>query len=189
MSLKAEITTALCTVSCALGIGYVMQSGHAAEIRYGSGEFKAEQRAPAVNVSSLPFTVRDMAFAKDGEIVAVESVILASADLDEAKDPMPEPAVSESEGDLDALHQMAIDPECALTAKALVAEEAIMNLMVHSPCHAGQPVTVSYADVSLDKQLSSEGMLTASIPGAGDAAHVRVSFSDGERITALTLPE
>lgn len=35
MSLRAEITTTICAVGCALGIGYVMQQGDVAELRYG----------------------------------------------------------------------------------------------------------------------------------------------------------
>lgn len=185
MSVKAEILTALCTVSCALGIGYIMQSGQAAELRYGSGERAAPQTVMTVaRATSSPFTVRDMAFAKDGEIVAVEGVMLTSADMPRAK------TMEHTLATVDLLDDtgaplLAHDPECDLSARAVVDGDAVMTLVVDAPCYGGEPVIVTYAQQNFDGQLSPEGTLEAAMPVSGEHAQVRIAFANGEHITAL----
>lgn len=94
MSLRAEISTTLCAVGCALGIGYVMQSGDAAELRYGGkghgllaqGYFVGEPPQPGVDKVMSP-TLHDTTL-DDAEIQLTSAPINAaglSGQFDPAK--------------------------------------------------------------------------------------------------------
>ena len=82
MSRKTEIITAVCTFGCAMGIGFVMQSGEVAKMRYGSGELMATSTMPLVGEPPVPVRVTDLTIATDDEKFDVQGITLTSAKVD-----------------------------------------------------------------------------------------------------------
>lgn len=184
MSLKVELATAACTVACAFAIGFVMQSGDVAELRYGTTAFTDAPRVTVSYASYPHFVVRDMTVASDNDTLDVQQITLASAELTET-----ERAAAATrkvdQRDVVSDENLALAPQCDLSARAVLDGEAMMTLKLEAPCYGQEQVLVSYAEQSFSETLSSEGKLETVMPAADDGAHVRVSFANGERITAL----
>ena len=184
MSSKEEIATAAFTVGCAFAIGFVMQSGEVAELRYGNSE-SATVLNTSTSYRSYPhFTVRDMAVVKDNDLLDLQQITLASAELTETE--KADALLRSTDQKEDFPYELLTSvPECDLSARAVLGAEAMMTLMLTAPCYGEEKVFVSYADQNLSGELSPDGTFETVLVAAHADRHVRVSFANGESITAL----
>lgn len=188
MSLRAELVTAACTVGCALGIGFVMQSGEVAEMRYGTGAVSAIPSMPVVGEPALPLRVRDMTLHRDGETLDVKQITLTSAEIKTANvfsNPMTASASSQEVADL-FNPDIGRDPACALSAAAEPTSAAMVSLAVSAPCYSGEVVVITQGPLKFSETLDGQGGLSLNVPALSENARISIEFEDGERISAFT---
>ncbi len=197
MSRKTEIVTAVGTLGCALGVGFMMQSGEVAELRYGtttsishpSMEFVGKivtMTAPDLEVETLnlePFTVEGIKLTS-----ALVPALPVLARPDTLTNVVADPDVfdlylkpNQVEGSLLApeLEKM---PDCAIAATATPQAAAMMAYTLSAPCFAGQTVVISHEDLMFSEVLSEDGTLKTDIPALAEEATIRAFFETGETI-------
>lgn len=193
MSRKTEIVTAVGTVSCAVAIGFFMQSTEVAELRYGARLIPTLSAAPLVGEPVTPHA----ASTEDTAPLDVEAITLTSAEL----------ALPGLKFDPGALIRASLDasvfqtsdaassvigidpakvPDCRIDASASVQAAAIIAFSMTAPCHAGMPVTVRHADLTFSALVSDDGTLDQGIPALAKTARVDVVFETGETAHATT---
>lgn len=194
MTFKAELVTVVCTVGCALGIGFVMQSSEVAELRYGSGEISTKSAMPIVGKHIAPVRVRDMTVGAKGELLDVRLIQLTSAEVKQANmfNVQIGNAVSATNAseDIEDLFDpdIALDPECDITVLATPNNEAMVSLFLSAPCYGSEPVVVSQGRLKISEALDPDGALELEMPALGTEAEILIDFQNGERITAFAIP-
>ena len=195
MSRKTEIMTAACTLGCAVGIGFVMQNGEIAELRYGSGEITAMSTTPVVGKPAVPLRVTDLSIAPEEieETLDAENITLTSAKIDI----LPEPvelrtgvievsAPASSIDDIDAgSHDIARAPDCELTARATPTAGAMVDVTLEAPCYSGERVAIRHEEMNFAQNLSATGNLKVTVPALVSDVSISFSFLNGEVITAF----
>lgn len=197
MSLKTEIVTAVGTISCAIAIGFVMQSGEVAELRYG-----ARAAIPAVAATPLvgqPVAPPSAGLREDTPL-SVEAITLTSAQIHQPVilyDPgfLIKAALDHSTFELprtaDSDHASGADDlsDCFITASAAAQAAAMVAFSLEAPCHAGVPVVVQHDDLMFSTVLSDTGTLDENIPALSQNARIFVTFKTGETAHAFTKIE
>lgn len=186
MARMKEIATAVGTLACALGIGFVMQSTETASQRYGS-----TAKDTLKPLETVPEAAPE-AISPDQEQVAVidvQEVMLTSA--------LPKLAEIAS----DALGSATREPNprtaalpaeeaCEMSATATASLAATATLDLTAPCHADQRVTVHHNGMFFADRTDADGRLRLTVPGLSEQAVFIFAFSDGEGAVAQTrLPE
>jgi hypothetical protein len=190
MSQKTEIATAVGTLGCAIAIGFVMQSGEVAELRYGSGA--SAQAATALTTgypASRTFTY-DAVPAHAIAPLEVRSITLTSAPLDvepepkieevqvpetaavDLTDPVGEPSIDMSEN--------TKETACDVKASAVPGAAAMINYHLEAPCFALSSVAISQNGLVFNETLSEGGSLDLMIPAFSEKARLTTIFSDGQ---------
>lgn len=193
MSHKTEIATAVGTLACAVGIGFVMQSGEVAELRYGStatisDEVVAQSTVllDKIEIANLPFlsvepelAVNDITLtsAEDdtfGNLPSIEEPVLILAS---AASPLYEPAAPE------------IRPKhvCPVTLSAETFAAAMVKLSVTAPCLRNERVVVRHKDLEFTETTSTSGGLDLTVPALAEEAIFDVAFVNGQIETATTF--
>lgn len=186
MSRMKEILTAVGTLGCAVGIGFVMQSSDTAEKRYG-GKNVIDHTVPIeVSVSGLgantalldvqEITLTSAEFETTVDVPAVDSqVTTASAPQSVLPEPeFPDPAVK---------------PACEITAEARAVAAAMVNLSMKSLCLPGERVTVHHNGMIFTETTSDTGTLDIMVPALTEEAVFIVAFSNGDGAVAQTKVE
>lgn len=192
MSRKAEILTAVCTLSCAVGIGFVMQSGEVAEMRYGSGQITAMTTTPLVGKPAVPVKVTDLSIAKADQFLDMEEITLTSAKLDlidQVKRGLNNVVPASASPDmLDEFFEddLGAAPRCELTARAKPAAGAMLEYALHAPCFAGERVSIAHEGMNFSEILSDAGTLDLMVPALVSDVKISASFMNGESISAFT---
>ena len=193
MSRKTEIITAVCTFGCAMGIGFVMQSGEVAKMRYGSGELMATSTMPLVGEPPVPVRVTDLTIAKDDEKFDVQGITLTSAKVDMLLNPEIDlTAPVETSVPADVMDEfLAVDiaqaPECVLSAKATPKAAAMMNVSLDAPCYANQRVTVTHEGLAFTQLIPETGKLDFIMPALERNVRVNLAFLNGESISTFAI--
>ena len=193
MSFKAELVTVMCTIGCALGIGFVMQSGEVAELRYGSGEISTQSTMPIVGKHIAPVRVRDMTVGAKGELLDVRQIQLTSAEVKQenlftGQTANSVAAANASENVEDLFDpDIALYPECDISALATPNNDALVSLMLSAPCYGGEPVVVSQGQMKISEALDPDGALELEMPALKAEAEISIAFQNGERITAFAI--
>ncbi len=191
MSRRTEFATAMCTVGCALGIGFIMQSGDVADLRYGSGSVSSISTMPIVGEPVAPIRVRDMTIGADGTLLEVRQMTLTSADvkLSNVFEAQTNGAIAASVAGDELLElfdpDIGLEPECELTALAKSQEAAKVTLTLAAPCYAGEPILVTQAQQTISETLDAAGILELELPVLEDDTEISIAFQNGERITAF----
>lgn len=189
MSVKAEIVTAACAVGCAFCIGYVMQSGEVAELRYGSGSFASASVTSDILKPVRPVKVHDATVVGAAGLLDVEQIKLASAGIAGSGHGNHISDQFQSDADVMSDAQIADDivyeVACDVTARAISTEDEMVTLTVDAPCFGDEEISVSHAQLDLSERLSPDGHLELILPAPQTDSHINVSFENGERITAL----
>mgnify|MGYP001792489148 CR=1 FL=1 len=185
MSHKTEIITAVGTLACAVGIGFVMQSGEVAELRYGSAsavpiapEALKVQSTLSLDVIEFP----DTPFSQDEPTLAVSEITLTSADVETLRKlPKLEEPVLISTAAVSPLYQPAA-PEsrprhlCPVKLSAEPFAAAMVKLTLTAPCMQNERVTVRHGGLEFTETTSASGGLDMTVPALSENAVFDITF-------------
>ncbi|WP_227269219.1 hypothetical protein [Roseobacter weihaiensis] len=203
MSRKTEVVTAIGTLGCAIGIGFVMQSDDVVELRYGTGNVAPVTTAPLVGEPATAVSQAGTLPAIDSAQLEMKAITLTSADIDvpeprevgdfvvqalapaETIDPIAEPEVrANPQADL------AQDPEsaaeCTPLAMAEPAAAAMVAYTLVAPCFAGSHVLLTHEGLTFHEMLSAEGRIDLLIPALTEEVRIEAAFASGDSKTAST---
>ena len=203
-----EMVTAAGTLACAVGIGFFMQTGDAAEQRYG-GVGEVVVSAASVTVvnplmpSANPYTkeileVEDIVLTSAQSKPAQQSefLVLASAHLESEEVELPVlkniPLVSATDGSIDTPTDELAEPtvSCEITAEGIATKAAMIELTLNAPCLPNERVTVHHRGMMFTETTSAIGTLEATMPALDQNALVIFAFSNGDgAVTQLEVPE
>jgi hypothetical protein len=189
MSWTTEFVTAFSTVSCAIGIGFLMQSGEVAELRYGSGHLVATSTVPLIGKPPVLVTVSDLTDATEDTGLDVQAITLTSARLPIsgtiAADYRQVVEVSAPDGIFEKLaeHDRSLSDECQVTAQATPTAAAMVRFKLAAPCQGSERVTISHEGMIFAETLSEDGDLEVLIPALKEVAEFTGSFLNGETFT------
>ena len=203
MSRKTEIMTAAGTLACAIGVGFIMQTGEVAELRYGPTPVRTSSAMPIVGAPAPTVKPSSEIEAKPLEPIAMQDVTLTSAQVPTPeKITLPTPLVEiVADEDVFDLYlkpeefwggllvpELEKMPECPIEATASAQAAAMIKYTLTAPCFAGAEVVISHSDLMFSGVLSDDGTLTAEIPALATDAMVRAFFTTGETIeTSLAV--
>lgn len=187
MSRMKEILTAVGTLGCAVGIGFVMQSSDTAEKRYGGKGEVVDHAAPAgVNLAG---------FGASSTLLDVQEIKLTSAEFDTTVDA---PAVDSQVTTVSTPQSVLPDPEfpdpavtptCDITAEARPIAAAMVNLSMKASCLPGERVTVHHNGMIFTESTSDTGTLDITVPALNEEAVFIIAFSNGDGAVAQTKVE
>ena len=167
MTQKTEILTAVGTLACALGIGFVMQSGEVAQMRYGSTTIVALE----TNSDVLPLQVQDIT------LTSAEVPLMPVLTIEDAPDldflPMSPPAQERK------IQMISSKPLCDVSLSAAVRAPAMVDLSLSAPCFAKEDVVVSHAEMRFSATTAADGTLNVSVPALMADAVFEVVFESG----------
>jgi hypothetical protein len=184
-----EVATAAGTLACAVGIGFIMQSGEAAEQRYGGSQTAS---LPVLEETDIATVVVD-----NDTLLEVKDITLTSAEtetLDGVPTVIDEPVVlaSVTASTLEAPTIDAVAPiqNCEITATGFVKNAAMVEVSMSAPCLPNERVTVHHRGMMFTQTTSSDGTLTATIPALDENALFIFAFSNGDgAVTQIKVPE
>ncbi|MEQ5828259.1 hypothetical protein J3456_12905 [Sulfitobacter sp. NFXS29] len=172
-----EILTAVGTLTCAVGIGYVMQSSDTAQQRYGAAE---AQRLVADN----------------GALLEVEGITLTSAALDSPialptlDDRVVKAAAPQSLPPAPESHSTAIPATCDISATADAVAAAMVKLSLDAACLPNERLTVHHNGMIFTEVTDDKGRLSVSVPALAEEAVFILAFGNGDGAVAqTTVPE
>lgn len=186
MSRRKEILTAVGTLGCAAGIGFVMQSSDAAEKRYGSemaNKVPAEQVMPVEGVKS------------SGALLNVQEIKLTSGEL-ESPVTVPQPeaevitvAAPQSVLEQPSVPEAALTPACEISAQARPIAAAMVKLSLDAACLPNERVTVHHNGMIFTQTTSDSGTVELTVPALSEDAVFILAFSNGDGAVAQTRVE
>ncbi|MBW4706766.1 hypothetical protein KX928_03090 [Roseobacter sp. YSTF-M11] len=191
MSHKTEIMTAVGTLACAVGIGFVMQSGEVAELRYGSATTSVENIKAQSALSLERAAPADLEIANDEPVLDVSGITLTSAEvaapqiLPSRQEPvdiatalissLEKPAAPETHPQLVCPVKMTVEPHAA----------AMVKLSLTAPCMQNERVTVSHNGLQFTETTSDTGGLDVAVPAMSERAEFSVAFANGHSVDAI----
>ncbi|MEM6886646.1 MAG: hypothetical protein AAF636_00765 [Pseudomonadota bacterium] len=167
MMQKKEIVTAVGTIGCALGIGFVMQSGEVAEQRYGSLVMPLE-----TNSDTKPLQVQDITLVSASVAPVQTFTFDDTPDLSFA--PISPPAHENQ------VHTIASKPFCDVSLVAATRAVAMVNLSLSAPCFANENVIVSHGNMRFSATTKVDGTLNLTVPALTADATYEVAFIEGQ---------
>ncbi|MEM9307168.1 MAG: hypothetical protein AAGA74_07715 [Pseudomonadota bacterium] len=191
MSRKSEILTAIATLGCAVGVGFVMQSGEEAELRYGPKEPSASS-VPLVgtpaNASTAP--VQAVVALNATRVLEVNDITLTSVKVDASaetaahslKASLQDDARSDI-SDAGTVTQTALNTQdaCVVQGDVQSGAGAILHYTLEATCLVGAPVGISHAGLQFHEVIPSNGILTVSFPALTEQAKINAEFENGMR--------
>ncbi|MGI9368562.1 MAG: hypothetical protein ACR2O2_06955 [Ruegeria sp.] len=162
MSIARNFVTVGGTVACALGIGFMMQSG--------SPSSAGNQRLASAD--------------PEAEVIAgLRGVVLTSSSPIEGAMPQENSLNTISSATFAAPGETRI---CSLDARATAAPMASANLIVEAPCLAEQQVEIHHSGLTFTEMTDAEGRLDITIPALSEYAIFLVSFENHKGAVATT---
>lgn len=154
------------TVACALGIGYLMQNGPAAQQNRVQG---------GVDVAS----VADQSSILSG----LDSIVLTSATVSDADPVTVTPAPR-------AVPTAPKTSNCRISAHANAAPGAMAHLSLKAPCHKNERIEIHHSGLTVSQMTDASGALDMAIPALSEYAIFLFSFEDETGTVATThVPE
>lgn len=182
---KKEVLTAIGTLGCAIGIGFVMQNTAEAEKRYGV----RSQNAPEADFAGFKSSMIK------NSTLDVQSIKLTSAEFDHDV-PLPvqneviELASSAPESVLEFVPKPAISPHaCEINAETRPLEAAMVGLTLTAPCLPNEKVTIRHNGMAFTETTSQTGSLNIAVPALTKDAVFVVVFSTGQGAVTSTMVE
>lgn len=179
-----EMLTAASTLACAVGIGFIMQSGDTAKQRY-SDVVKADspnEIAPSaieVNGASVGNT-----------FLEVQEIKLTSAQTDSSDLTItPETGVHLASAPTSTLPSPALDTpvpaaSCDISAIATASKGAMIDVTLAAPCMPNEHVTVHHNGIMFTQSTARDGSLSVAVPAMAEDAVVIFAFPNGEGAVA-----
>lgn len=182
MMLKTrEMLTAAGTLTCAVGIGFIMQSGDTAKQRYSD---VAQENTPTEIASSI------VAANSAGAFLEVQDITLTSAQTT----PMdvivtPEAGVQLASAPVNGLAAPELDTSvpaasCDISAMAIASKGAMIDVSLTAPCMPNENVTVHHNGMMFTQSTARDGSLKVSVPAMAEDAVVIFAFPNGEGAVA-----
>lgn len=203
MSRRTEVMTAVGTLACAIGVGFIMQSGEVAELRYGPAPLKSASAMPFVGEPAPVVTSSKKIEVVPFEPIAMQDIKLTSAQVPALAKVGLTPLALEIVADADVFNLylkpqsfwgglVAPEPEkmpdCPIEATATPQAAAMIDYKLSAPCFAGAEVVITHEDLMFSEVLSEDGTLIAEIPALAQDATVRAFFTTGETMeTSLPI--
>lgn len=188
MSNRTELTTAAATLACALGIGFVMQSGEAASSRYGATDASAETQPMPPLAEEIPFIPEPVLQPQEEAALDIRAITLTSAEIAKpAPLPLPKkPALLSAEVDFTApaAPDAQAEIDCPVTAIATPDAAAMVRLALSAPCNANERVTISHMNMTFVETTSPTGTLDLLVPTLAEDAVFSLSLTNGDLVEA-----
>ncbi len=188
MSHKTEIMTAAGTLACAVGIGFVMQSGEVAELRYGSSNIPADDLKIQGTLSFDQLSPPDLDLAKAEPSLDISEIILTSAEvatpetLPSREMPVQISTVLKSSLEEPAAPELGPQLTCPVKLSAEPYAAAMVKLSLTAPCLQNERVTVSHEGLKFTETTSDTGGLDVAVPAMSEQAEFSVTFANGHRV-------
>lgn len=183
MSRTKEIVTAVGTLACALGIGFVMQSSEAASQRYGT----STGTAPVATKPTVPSRPQAQSATtpeqRQDAVIDVKEITLTSA-LPAFVQSIRPPALATPQPATPPIE--VADTSCDILAAAKPAQAAMVSLVLAAPCHASSRVTVHHNGMFFTDKTLDDGSLSLTVPSLATNAVFIFAFEDGEGAVAQT---
>ena len=185
-----EIVTAVGTLACAVGIGFIMQSGDTAEQRYGGSSIAVEPVEEVISQGSNAddfLTVQEIELTSaqtDSPVIVTptdDNVRLASAatsrlETPTLEAPMPDEGISAG--------------NCEITAEGFTSKAAMIELTLRAPCLPNERVTVHHRGMMFTETTALDGTLKTTLPALDENALVIFAFSNGDgAVTQVQFPD
>jgi hypothetical protein len=186
MAYTKEIITGAGALACAIGIGFVMQSSDAAEMRYGDAPVQAELPGYEGDVMLDVQEVKLTSAEFDGMISLPDTdtaVIQASApasllDAPEVHEAMPETRATPTPARI-----------CDVIATARPVAAAMVDLKMEAPCLPNERITIHHNGMIVTETTSATGSISLILPALAQDAVFILAFTNGEGAVAQTLVE
>lgn len=175
--------TAVGALTCALGIGFFMQSGDTAD-RYAE--------AGGIPASELP--VLQGATAENA-MLDVQEITLTSGEFETAL------AVPETDAEFMTVAapqsvleepqppEVLLAPECEITANARPVAAAMVDLSMEAPCFPNERITVHHNGMVFTETTRADGSLTLTVPALTKDSVYILAFPNGEGAVAQATVE
>jgi hypothetical protein len=174
MKRTKEILTAVGTLACAVGIGFVMQHSEVAEQRYGASGLPVADNGALLEVEGITLTSAEF----DSEIALPET----DAQVVKASAPQSLPPAPESHS--------AVAPACEITAEARPVAAAMVKLALDANCLPNERLTVHHNGMIFTETTDDQGQLDVTVPALAQEAVFILAFSNGDGAVAQTsVPE
>ncbi|AXI44664.1 hypothetical protein C1J03_00635 [Sulfitobacter sp. SK012] len=180
MSYRKELLTAVGTLGCAIGIGFVMQGSEAAKERYGKEDDSGTVEA-----------VEDIVDA-DQVLLNVLDIELTSAEFDTALEiPAKEekvktvPAPASVLPEADTLAETAV-ADCDIEVQARAVAAAMVNLTMQAPCFQNERLTVHHNGMMFSQVTDDAGLIDLIVPALEENAVFVLAFPNGDGGMAQT---
>lgn len=180
---KKEVLTAVGTLGCAIGIGFVMQNSADADRHYGERQAAPEMaEGPAMGATSLDNTLLD-----------VQAITLTSAEfetetaLPTAIDEVETAAAPKSVLEEPELPQAITVPGCEVNASARPVAAAMVELSMSAPCLTNERVTVHHNGMVFSETTTADGGMNIRVPALTEDAVFVIAFASGEGAVAQTM--
>lgn len=161
------------TLTCALGIGYVMQFG-------GSGQQQAAAPAAPLEVSDVELTSSSAV-----ALPTLPSDTQMDAALSDAPVQMAAAAVDPEQTFLpDEEETAGFDCSVDITANAIAG--AMVDLKINAPCQSSERVTIHHQGLMFTEIMQPDGTLQFAVPAMAERATFIVAFANGEGATVAT---
>ncbi|THH34688.1 hypothetical protein E4Z66_17090 [Aliishimia ponticola] len=186
--------TAVGTLACALGIGFVMQSSEISKHRYGSESEDDSRPAEQIDAGADQHEEVEL-----GEAVQVQNITFTSAfSVPAMVVPTAEqaqPLVERHAGLLDAprqrLDQVPIaESGCGSVVVASPEPGAFVKLTIMARCAPNARATIHHDALIFTQSVDENGKLEVLVPALSSTANFNIELADGEDLTTLvTVPD
>lgn len=177
MSRKRMIFTIGGTALCALGTGFIMQMGGATSKKPASTLLPSAIQQAVIAPVALPFA--------DDAALDITGVTLTSAQPESQPPmPMPVPALDNPGADRPDAGASTAQSECEVTAIAVPASMASVDLTVTAPCFGNERTTVHHSGMMFSDTTDAAGRLTLTVPALTPRAVFIVAFANGKGAVA-----
>lgn len=184
-----EIVTTVGTLACAVGIGFIMQSGEAAERGSNSVESATVANHEREVISQGP---------EANAFLEVEGIILTSSQFDSPEIVLPNETNVELASTTTSVLETPVpetavprpDLACQVTVQATVSKAAMIELSLNAPCLPNERVTVHHRGMMFTQTTSLDGTLNTTVPALDENALFIFAFANGDgAVTQLRVPE
>ena len=182
MSRSKQLMTVIGALTCAAGIGFVMQNSESARAHYGDEKTRLQQDGAAAVKGAAVLDVQEITLTSaeyetdvivpgiDGEITALSAPV----------EQLPEPDVP----------QLAdVGQACEITVAARPTAAAMVQLTMDAPCLPNERVTVHHNGMLFTETTSDTGGIDLRVPALTRDSVFILAFANGEGAVAQTIVE
>lgn len=178
MSYRKEFATAVGTLACAVGIGFVMQSSEVSQKRYGN-------MVQRLDVHPVSFPL-----ASSTALLEVKGITLTAGEFDKTV-PVPDAdtqvvRILQPISTLEAPSRPQVSPlaNCEILADASPVAGAMVSLSLTATCLPNERISVYHNGLVFSEVTGGDGTLTLKVPALARDATFIIAFTNGEGAVA-----